>query len=156
MTKDLYIIRHGMAESGDGDDFKRKLTDSGRGKVTRLALLLSSREIMFDFALYSTAERCKETFEILQAQDLIKEKTGKPSIYQAGHASLLQMIYGLNPSHNSVLLVGHNPGVSQLQGYLSGDLSLMLSPGMMVHIRFEGLDWKDISKNTGSIVEVLQ
>ena len=79
-----------MAESGNGKDFERTLTDSGRGRVTRLAHLLQTREFSFDFALFSTANRCKETFDILQAHELVKESIPKPSIYQAGHATLLQ------------------------------------------------------------------
>jgi phosphohistidine phosphatase len=156
MKKELCILRHGMAESGNGKDYERKLTDSGRGRITRLAHLLQTREFIFDFALFSTAIRCKETFDILQDHKIIKESLEKPGIYQAGQPTLLQYLFGLSPSHQTVLLIGHNPGVSQLVGYLSGDLSLMLSPGMMVHLRFEGLDWRNISKNSGSIIEVLQ
>ncbi|WP_114751054.1 SixA phosphatase family protein [Pleomorphovibrio marinus] len=158
MVKELCIIRHGMAETSHGqeNDFERKLTSSGRGRISRLAHLLKTREFEFDLALYSNAVRCKETFDILQSYDLIRKAIPKPSIYQASHPTLLQLIYGLDESLERVLLVGHNPGVSQLVGYLSGDLSLMLSPGMVVHLRFEGLEWKELSKKSGMVIEVFQ
>jgi phosphohistidine phosphatase len=156
MVKDLFILRHGMAEAGNDNDFERKLTDMGKGRITRLAHLLQTRDLEFEFALYSTAKRCKDTFEILHANEVIMKSLAMPEIYQAGHNTLLQLLSKVNPSHQKVVLVGHNPGVSQLLGYLSGDLSLMLSPGMMVHLRFEGVGWGDLSKSSGSIVEVLQ
>jgi phosphohistidine phosphatase len=77
-------------------------------------------------------------------------------IYQAEHGALLQVLNSFDNRDNHVMMVGHNPGVSHLAAFLTGEDHLLFSPGMMVRIAFYLEEWQHISKNSGVLVEILQ
>lgn len=158
IRRTLTLLRHGEAAVGHGQsaDFDRPLTINGRKQLTRLGSLLKSEELDFDLTLYSPARRTSETLEIV-SEDLevgVKQKMDK--IYNASLGSLLQVLQNTPSQFNHLLLVGHNPAVSHLQGYLTGDTSIIFSPGMMVRMEFEMEDWTLVSANTCRIIEVMQ
>lgn len=158
LAKKLTLLRHGEAALGAGqsEDIKRNLTPHGRQQLTRLSNLLESEEINFDYALSSPATRCIESLEIINKDNRIPKVEKDLSIYDASVMGLLKTINLLDEAYSNVLLVGHNPGISHLVGFLTGDSSLVFVPGMLVRISFEFPRWKLISRNSGNILEVMQ
>jgi phosphohistidine phosphatase len=86
----------------------------------------------------------------------IDKSTVVNEIYQADKDVLLQVLQGFGLEDNHVMMVGHNPGVSHLAAYLTGEDHLLFSPGMMVRIVFHVDEWQHISKNSGILEEILQ
>lgn len=158
IDKKLTLLRHGEAAVGVGQsgDLKRKLTQHGASQLLRLSNLLESEEMDFDFAVSSPAKRCLESLEIINKENRIPQVEKNPAIYDASVMELLAIINSFGDTHANVLLVGHNPGISHLVGFLTGDSSIVFAPGMLVRISFELPAWKLVSRNSGSILEVMQ
>lgn len=158
IEKTLTLLRHGEAASGIGQsgDLKRKLTPHGCNQLIRLSNLLESEEMNFEYALSSPASRCLESLEIINKEKRIPKVEKNLSIYDASVMGLLKTINSFDDAYSNVLLVGHNPGISHLVGFLTGDSSIVFVPGMLVRISFEFSKWNLISRNSGRILEVMQ
>ena len=158
MVKELLLVRHGLTEapSFETKDLKRNLTLPGIDQLKRLSNLLKISGQECNHQVYSPANRCKQTADILASQIRIDKFSLVNEIYQAGHDDLLQIINRFGSETNHAMMVGHNPGVSHLAAYLTGEDHLLFSPGMMVRIGFHIEEWEHISKNSGILEEILQ
>ncbi|MCC5939312.1 MAG: histidine phosphatase family protein [Lunatimonas sp.] len=158
VKKTLTLLRHGEAAMGQGirNDYHRALTPDGIVQLTRLKNLLVSSGVFFDFTLYSPAKRTTQTMELLAEDVALGEKSADRSIYEASLGNLLQAVHRISDSYHDVLVIGHNPGISHLQGYLSGDSSILFVPGMLVRLSLEVDSWEMVSSSTAHVLEVIQ
>lgn len=117
-------MRHAKS-SWDGppiDDFDRPLNQRGRLAAPLMGRLLSDRGIQVDIVIASTAVRVKETLAgLLPEWNCDPEVLWERTIYLAPVEQLLSTISGLHDSWHSVMIVGHNPGLSELLGRLSNN-----------------------------------
>lgn len=112
----LTLVRHGHAEArAEGGDFYRALSAQGRSETTRTAAALSARLPAPDSMLASEALRTHETAQLLSEhlKSATVIKTSK-ALYHASSSTLLDVIQGTPNSVQHLLLVGHNPGLSEL------------------------------------------
>lgn len=158
MVKELILMRHGEAEPGNSQtgDFNRNLTPAGENQVARLAELLRNNGQKVDLLIHSAALRGEQTAAILEKSIHPDKIISSRLIYKIGHLELLDLINQWDNSINKVILVGHNPTISFMVSYLTGEQHILLSPGMMARINFGDLDWGLVSKDMGSLSEVLQ
>ncbi|WP_209329396.1 SixA phosphatase family protein [Lunatimonas salinarum] len=158
MKKTLTLLRHGEATMGEGirNDYHRSLTPNGILQLSRLTNVLVSSGVFFDYTLYSPAKRTTKTMELLAEDVAMGVKVADRSIYEASLGNLLQAIHRIDDRYQDVLLIGHNPGISHLQGYLSGDSSILFLPGMLVRLSLEVSSWSMVSSSTAHVLEVIQ
>jgi phosphohistidine phosphatase len=122
----LYILRHGLAvdigAAGFEKDSERPLTPKGERKLWRIAQALEELEISFDWILSSPYVRARRTAEILaEAQQSRKKVELTDHLTPGGSVKkLVELINRREPAPEDVLLVGHEP-------YLSDLISLLLS-----------------------------
>ncbi|MBI3877907.1 MAG: phosphohistidine phosphatase SixA [Verrucomicrobia bacterium] len=111
----LYFLRHATALDGV-DDARRPLSDTGRKQVRKLARFLKRSGIVFDAAYTSPLVRARQTAEIVV--DIVNEST---PLQLAATDALLNDIpadefdrwLAALPEAGDVLLVGHEPSLSQ-------------------------------------------
>jgi phosphohistidine phosphatase len=158
MTKKLILMRHGEAEIGAGyqKDFDRKLGATGIYRLQRLNKVLVERDFSFDLIIKSPSRRTMETAKIIAENLIVMEAHVMDSIYESSVDNLLDIIQGLPDQYEQVIVIGHNPSLTALLAYLTGDFHLSLSPGMMAVLSFDLPEWKMLSKGTGYLNEVLQ
>lgn len=158
MGKQIALLRHGEAEPGMGvdSDLKRKLSDSGIYKLERLAQVLKDRNVFFDLLLKSPAQRTLQTADIVGKAIKVGAEEVHNRFYLAECETLFKIINQLPENCQKVILVGHNPGISALLAYLTGEFQLSLSAGMMAVMDLESARWNEVSRNSGTLVEVLQ
>lgn len=151
-------MRHGEAETGAGyqRDFDRKLSPAGSYKLQRLAKVLEERQLQLGLLIKSPSYRTMETASIITQSLYVKEQQIHESIYESSVDTLLDLIQTLPEQHAEVMIIGHNPSLTSLLAYLTGDFDLSLSPGMMAVLSFDLPEWKMLSKGTGYLNEVLQ
>lgn len=156
--KILYLLRHGEAEPGIGQvgDFDRKLTDSGKKQLKRLALELNKRGIRLDQMVSSSAKRTMETAGIFSSILTCKKYEAIPELYEAVPKTIIEVINRTALDIDSLLLVGHNPGISALAAFLSGEPYLLMKPGMLLKLKIYQDDWATIGQSTASLVEIMQ
>jgi phosphohistidine phosphatase len=146
IQKYLYLLRHGEAEPGIGrsGDLRRSLTVSGKKRIKDLSLELKRRNVKFDLILKSPSLRTSQTAKIISDEIPSNEIIVEEEIYEAELHHLLKILNKIKDNSEVVLLVGHNPSLSTLVSYLTGNNNTNMSPGMLAIIEIEGNDWTDL------------
>jgi len=113
--KRLILMRHGKAErSSPGGDFERALADRGRSDATLMGRLLLDEGLVPDIGLVSAARRTRQTWEQV-SQAFPKALTSAlPGLYNAEAGRILFEAEAAGQTHDSVMVVGHNPGMHAL------------------------------------------
>ena len=131
---DLYILRHAIAEQRDhekwSDDSQRPLTPKGAKRMRRAAGGMLALGLSFDVIYTSPFVRAKQTADIVAevfgAEKKLRE-TGTLAT-DGDPKELIKLINSANGKFESVLLVGHEPYLSDLISVLVvGDSSLPLA-----------------------------
>ena len=117
MTKTLYLLRH--AKSGWDDpvarDFDRPLNKRGEKAARTIGQWMASNGVTFEHVIASPAVRVIDTLDVLWAGYGRKiEPTWERRIYLASSATLLDVLREVSDEHDSVLMVGHNPGMEDI------------------------------------------
>jgi phosphohistidine phosphatase len=113
----LYLLRHAKSSWDDPDqaDLRRPLAPRGWKAVKALERHVRAMDVVPDLVLCSPAVRAVQTWEGV-APGL---PPGTPveldeAVYHAGAGDLLGRLRRLPPEIDSVLVVGHNPGLGNL------------------------------------------
>ncbi|AZN29117.1 histidine phosphatase [Flaviflexus salsibiostraticola] len=104
----LVLMRHAEAAEGSAD-FTRPLTDAGRRQAKERGSQLADHRL--ELALVSDASRARETFEHLGLA--IPVVSYDREIYFGSHETIIDMVRALPESAERVLIVGHEPTISQ-------------------------------------------
>jgi phosphohistidine phosphatase len=124
----IFILRHGIAvergTKGFENDSERPLTARGKRQLRKSAAAMRKMKLRFDLILSSPYERAKRTAEIV-AEGLKLKKRLKFSDalkYDGDAVELVHQLSTLKSMPENLLLVGHEPYLSQLISLLvSGD-----------------------------------
>ena len=123
---ELILMRHAQALPAaiDDGDFARPLTDAGRAAGARAAHKLAAGATI-GRVLFSPAHRTSETAAIVAGGLLIEPARLKevPELYLATPAVVRAAIARWHGDAHTLLIVGHNPSLSELGGQLDGQLS---------------------------------
>lgn len=130
----LYLLRHGIAvepgTSGYSKDADRPLTPKGERKLRKIAGAMKALEVEFDRVLFSPYVRARGTAVIIAKELGLEKKLEKCDALTPG-GSLRELIDVLNhfkPVPESVLLVGHEPSMSELAALLiSGETTVSIT-----------------------------
>ncbi len=110
----IYLLRHGDAEDGDGDDAARRLTEKGEGQARAAGLALRELGAGIEACLTSPKVRAYETARI--ACESLGIEVEVTEALRGGAFDALD----LAASRGEVLLVGHEPDFSAEVGRLTG------------------------------------
>lgn len=115
--KTLYIVRHAKSswENLELADFDRPLNERGKRDAPRMgARLKTSHTILIDRMISSPARRAKSTCKrIAEALSIGKDKiVMMEELYHADEETLLEVVNGLKEKDTSVMIFGHNPGLT--------------------------------------------
>jgi phosphohistidine phosphatase len=120
--KRLLLLRHAKAAPGIGrDDFERELTASGEVDARGIGDFLASHDLIPELILYSGARRTRETAEIVIGRlNGEVERQENNGLYDASRYLILALLRQISDKFATVLVVGHNPGMSEVAYSLSG------------------------------------
>lgn len=115
--KQLVVLRHAKS-SGSGeslDDRGRRLNERGKADALLVGNELRRRGLGFDLVLASPAVRVRETLDRLgEGHGALPAAQLYEELYLASCPTLLSTLRRVDDHVQSVLLVGHNPGLQQL------------------------------------------
>lgn len=120
MTRTLVVMRHAKSswKTNDADLFRPL---SGRGTRDAVVAGQELSGTTFDVVLCSPAERVAQTWQCLELNGVAAQRVEiAESIYQGSTPELLRLLRALPPEAQRVLLLGHEPTVSDLVLTLSG------------------------------------
>lgn len=137
----LDLLRHGVAlPAFQGGDEARHLSPRGRADLERLAAHLAATGWRPDRAFASPLVRAQESAiaalgRVAPALPVERMEALRPD---TAPEAVLRALAGAGATQGHVLLVGHQPLLGLLGGYLTGGPELGFAPGSMVRIEFGG------------------
>lgn len=154
--KRLILLRHAKSSWADPslDDFDRPLGNRGERDAPLMGLRLKARRERPSLILASPAKRAKRTAELLaQALDYPREFLQlEQTLYLADARDVLALAKAQPQQFSSLLLVGHNPGLTELVNQLVPALRLdNLPTAGLVAIDFPVERWADVEPTTGTL-----
>ena len=158
--KRLYILRHAKAETGSPsqDDHERGLVEQGFAACDVMGKYIKNQAIVPALILCSTAKRALETWKLVKNSSKInapEEVTDR--LYLASANEILGQLASMPETVDSVMIVGHNPGLHQLCLALAkkGDeglfdrLHLKFPTCALASIDLGEVAWRDIASSDG-------
>ena len=120
----LILMRHAKSDWSQAGvaDHDRPLNARGKSAAPLMAEYLASQDVPVDVILTSSARRAQQTVKRVRrkwASDA--EVLNEPSLYLASPDELASHVHALHDSWHHALLVGHNPGLSQLASQLANE-----------------------------------
>jgi len=123
----LTLVRHAKAEHVQGkSDQDRELVPRGCRDARAIGVWLSdpSHAVVHELTLCSTSQRTRQTLEgVLSGGAWAADTRLDERIYDASAASLLDVLVEVPDSVNSVLMIGHAPGIPVLATALAHQAS---------------------------------
>ncbi|MGH2938027.1 MAG: SixA phosphatase family protein [Solirubrobacterales bacterium] len=122
----IYLLRHGEAEDGTGDDAARRLTEKGERQARDAGIALRELGVGIDACLASPKVRALETARL--ACEALGVEVEVTEALRGGAFDALDLAAG----RGDVLLVGHEPDFSREVGRLTGGKVAMKKGGIAV------------------------
>lgn len=167
-TFDLFIVRHAKSDWSDNftNDFDRPLAKRGEKSLPIITNWLDSQRIQPGLLISSPAKRAQQTAEAIIRELNIPEQqiVFDDRLYLASSDTLvavLSEVAGVYKYPESVMLVGHNPGLENLVTLLCDDPlpytkdGRLLTTGNVVQLRFEQ-SWKNIRAKQGRLINFIR
>jgi phosphohistidine phosphatase len=146
--KTIYLVRHGKSswENMNYQDYERPLLKKGINRTRKIAGFLSEKKASPDLIISSHAVRAYETAKLLA------EKLNYPvetiqideNLYSLGQKAMEIILLGLDDSLNEVMLVGHNPDMTNFANqFLSRKIDYLPTTGV-VCVQFKTNKWNEV------------
>jgi phosphohistidine phosphatase len=161
MSKTIILARH--ATAGDRrpneTDFKRPLLEQGRMEAAKMSGWLRSKIKKPNYILSSPAVRAQQTADIFALNTRLAPAKiiFEPALYNASADMLADAIRqsSLPESADTLLVIAHNPGISQLAIQCAADLALgHLPPCGMVLLNAGIRSWADFDVRHCSLLSL--
>ena len=140
----LVVVRHAKSDwSNAVPDDERPLAERGRRDAPAIGRWLAEHVRQVDLVVCSPAKRARQTWQLASAGlDAEPPVRYDDRIYTASPEGLLGVIDELPDESGTVVLVGHNPSLTDLVTLLSGE-SHELKTSAVAVLRWPG-SWADV------------
>jgi phosphohistidine phosphatase len=154
--KILTLLRHAKSKGKNGpiEDRERPLSKRGKDAAQRMAQRLAEKGLLPDVILTSPARRTVKTAQYLargfgyaEGGVLVVE-----GIYEASAEELLGILRGLDDRFRHVLLVGHNPGFTDLSNVVNGFAIDHIPTCGAVCSEFDIAAWSHLAPGQGRLI----
>jgi len=166
--KRLTLLRH--AKSGDDGsvarDFDRPLNAKGRRAARAVGRYMHDQALRFDAVLASPATRVAETLqEVEAAYGARLAPHWDKTLYLATADELLDAVHGAPAEAETILLVGHNPGLEQLvlrlvppraESDVRGEVEIKYPTASLAEMAFAVDRWDQVADGAGDLVRFVR
>lgn len=108
----LVLLRHAKAEPHRDDDHSRVLAERGIADCGRVRRWLQDRQVRPDRVVVSTSARTRQTWELAGVGEVAPVYADE--VYDASLAELVGLVHATPPHVGTLVVVGHDPGLTQL------------------------------------------
>jgi phosphohistidine phosphatase len=162
-TRRLILLRHAKSDWPDVPDRDRPLAKRGRRDAPRMGRWLHEHGYQPDVVVVSAARRARQTWDLAAP-----ELGGSPAVrfepraYAASALTLLYLAQELPSRYLTALLIGHNPGLSELASRLAAPPvtgngprpAISLPTAAIAILEFSG-DWSSLTPGQGRLVSLI-
>jgi phosphohistidine phosphatase len=153
----LTLIRHAKSSWKDASltDIDRPLNKRGRRDAPQMGERLARGGFEADVVICSPAARALATAELIAAEIAYPadELVIDDRIYEAGRYELMEVITDISDGFASAVVVGHNPGMSEVVDEIYPNLVGNLPTCGIVRFGFEGVSWSRVFLHVPTEVE---
>ena len=158
----LYLLRHAKSSWTDPalPDRERPLARRGRRDAKRIAKHFVRLEIAPELVLCSSAERTRETLDLLRpALAATSTMSLEAELYAASADELLERIRAVPQAVSSVMVIGHNPGLQDLALVLASDgtelgqLKAKFPTAALATLILANAPWRQLSEGDAVLAE---
>lgn len=163
----LLLLRHAKSSWDDPrlDDFDRPLAPRGLNAAPRMGAEIASLGLQPDLALISTAKRAKQTWELVSRMlNEMPRTLFDRQIYLAAPATILALLKDVPATTQTVIVVGHNPGMEMLALSLAGpdssqealrDMTQKFPTAALARLEFES-GWYDLASAEARLTDFIR
>jgi phosphohistidine phosphatase len=135
----LYFLRHGLADRAEfdgADDDLRPLTDAGKQRLEQQGRFLARMGLKVDVVLTSPLVRARQTAEIVARRLGVEDRLRADKRLDLGFdpERLAAILAELADSERRVMLVGHEPGFSEVIGEITGGSMVVCRKGSLARV----------------------
>jgi phosphohistidine phosphatase len=153
--KTLLVLRHAKSSWDDPalGDHERPLNKRGRRDAPRMGELVREYGLIPDVVISSDAVRARLTAEaVAEAARYAGEILLDPRLYLAWPDDILSLLQQVREKAETVMIVGHNPGLEKLVEQLTGEWQ-DLPTAALAQIGLPIDQWRDLKRSTrGTLV----
>ncbi len=153
--KTIVFVRHAKSnhDNPQGSDFERILNARGDRDAKLLAGIFARKFLKPDLILSSSAKRAAETCKYFAEAlgydaDRIEYDRG---VYDRGSRYIIKRLTLLDDNLSSIIVFGHNPDMTTLYSYFSGEYIDNIPTCGVFCIDIEIDSWKEIEEKNGKI-----
>ena len=154
--KTLTIVRHAKSSWNDRSlrDRDRPLNKRGERDAPTMGQRIADAGIRPSLILSSPAVRAWTTAKVIAQQlsypgEFLQQES---ALYHASVNDLLDVIVAQDDGFNSLMIVGHNPGLTDFVDFLSPGLTYNLPTAGVVSFNIDQDDWKLHEQPTTQLV----
>jgi phosphohistidine phosphatase len=149
-VKRLTLMRHANAQWKDPQfsDFDRPLNRRGNSEAEAMARRLIELKLMPTAVLTSSARRAQQTAEIVTRELGLSSRSvrSQESLYLAPAEEILRAIHMMGPRIPHLMIVGHNPGITEAAHLLAPTAHVpALTTGGVCSFTFDVRSWADVA-----------
>jgi phosphohistidine phosphatase len=154
--KTLYLIRHAKSSWDDSTqtDFERTLNERGEHDAPLMGKRLHDKNIIADLIISSPATRAFTTAELFAAQlnYPTAEIKSDARIYEATMRDLTDVVREIEDINDTILLFGHNPGITSFSNLLSDQHIGGMPTCSVVGLELNIFSWKELERHCGKLI----
>jgi phosphohistidine phosphatase len=156
--KTLLVLRHAKSDRSDPSlpDHDRPLAPRGEMDAPRMGTALAALGIAPDCILTSTAVRARDTARLAATAlgyDAPLRETQEA--YAADGAMLLRLVCAEADNADTLLLVGHNPGMEELVSLLVAgegiETGIRMPTAALACLIIDTDNWRDMTSGSGTL-----
>lgn len=162
--KHLFLLRHAKSSWDDPGlaDHDRPLAPRGNRAAKVIAEHLREERIAPELVLCSSSRRTRETLDRIAPAlgDEVRVEVER-ELYAASADRLLERLRAVDDDVESVMLIGHNPGLEQLALSLAGDGEKLADvrrkypTAALATLEFDGR-WSELEPGTARLMEFVK
>lgn len=148
--KNLLIMRHGKSSWKDENltDHERPLKKRGRKDSKLMAVEIENRDIIPDLIIASTAQRTRETVEVIIDTLFHDIKLiYSDDLYMGEPQDFIDILTRQPNELTTIMIVAHNPGLEIFLDIISGEIDT-LPTAALGHLILPIDDWQELSLDT--------
>jgi phosphohistidine phosphatase len=166
--KKLTLLRHAKSSWDDpvARDFDRPLNDRGARAAKVIGLYMKREGLGFDHVIASPAVRVIETIDhVVPSYGTRIEPTWERRVYLASSATLMDVLREADDKADSILMIGHNPGMEDMiLDLIPEDSGCKLRDAVyekyptaaIAEIEIDIDHWRDIERDKGRLIRFVR
>jgi len=152
--KTVIFARHAKSDWNQPgiSDFDRPLNQRGEVDAPAMATYLKEcayplQQIISSDAVRALATAAEYQKQLTPGKNILQEH----SLYLASYQDILQVVANIEAEYSCVMLVGHNPGMTDVVNSFAGDGVDDMSTCSFAIVQFDVSLWSKVNKQNGSL-----